>query len=436
MINPVELGLRLKAARERCALSQQEVADALSIPRTALTNIEAGSRSVSTVELGRLAELYGRDAASLIAARDNLAEALSTVLPRALPDIQTSPAFAAAVNRILELCREGARLRSKLYQRREPSIANYSAAVTSTADALKQAETVAASERRRLGLGNAPVGNLAELMSAEGIWTVAAELPDDISGLFVNHGDIGTAILVNDSHSLVRRRFSYAHEFAHALFDRAEIVTATRRANATALVEKRANAFAAAFLMPSEGVTEQLLQLDKGNPSRLTQTIFDVANDSMSDAEVRPAAGSQTITYQDVATIARHFGASYEAAAWRLRSLNRLSQTEAQTLVGQREVGNRYLSLLAFHEVIGNDPPVRNNDPAREQELRSQLVRLAVEAYRREEISVGRLTELADKIHLPVDDMLYLAHAVRAGGPATGGAHDEPAAAVHRPARK
>ena len=42
MIDAAQIGLRLRAARERRGLSQQEVADALKLPRTALTNIESG----------------------------------------------------------------------------------------------------------------------------------------------------------------------------------------------------------------------------------------------------------------------------------------------------------------------------------------------------------------------------------------------------------
>ena len=53
-----ELGRRLRIAREARGLSQRTVADALGLPRTAITQMEAGNRSVSTLELTKLAELY------------------------------------------------------------------------------------------------------------------------------------------------------------------------------------------------------------------------------------------------------------------------------------------------------------------------------------------------------------------------------------------
>lgn len=54
------LGDRLRIAREYIGLKQEEVAKHLAIPRTALTNIEAGQRKVDALELARLAKLYQR----------------------------------------------------------------------------------------------------------------------------------------------------------------------------------------------------------------------------------------------------------------------------------------------------------------------------------------------------------------------------------------
>ena len=51
-----------------------------------------------------------------------------------------------------------------------------------------------------------------------------------------------------------------------------------------------------------------------------------------------------------------------------------------------------------------------------EQELRGQLVRLAVEAFRQEEISRGRLIEIAKKLFFPDPSVLVeFAEATRAG---------------------
>jgi transcriptional regulator with XRE-family HTH domain len=57
---PVELGRRLREAREYLGLSQEQVADHLGIPRPSVSTIEAGKRRISFLELKRLATLYRR----------------------------------------------------------------------------------------------------------------------------------------------------------------------------------------------------------------------------------------------------------------------------------------------------------------------------------------------------------------------------------------
>jgi Zn-dependent peptidase ImmA (M78 family)/transcriptional regulator with XRE-family HTH domain len=410
-MDAARLGDRLRAARDRRGLSQQAVADALGLPRTAITNMETGARAVSTLEITKLADLYGQTPAYFLSPNEKEAEDLLVVLHRVLPEIEQAPQTKREVGRILDLYREGAGLRGLLDQTSEQTVPNYESKVSSAGDAIRQGEVVAQEERRRLRLGIAPIVNAAETISGQGVWTAATDLPDGLSGLFVNHPSIGLAILVNASHRPVRRRFSYAHEYAHALFDRGETVTTTSSQNSTQLAEKRANAFAAAFLMPAEGIADHLRQLDKGSPSRHAQTLFDVANDAMMVTELRTRPGSQAITYQDVASLARRFGVSYEAAAWRLKSLGHIGVGETNALLRQKDTGNRYMRELGFEDLFEtgkiSEPP--------EQELRGQLVRLAVEAFRQEEISRGRLIEIARKLFPDPSLLVQFAEATRAG---------------------
>ena len=51
---------KLREAREYLGLSQDEVAKKVGMPRTALTNIEQGTRKVEAIELQNLATLYKR----------------------------------------------------------------------------------------------------------------------------------------------------------------------------------------------------------------------------------------------------------------------------------------------------------------------------------------------------------------------------------------
>jgi transcriptional regulator with XRE-family HTH domain len=61
MSSPEELDLakRLRDVREYLNFSQQFVSERTGMPRTAISDIERGERRVSTLELKRLANLYG-----------------------------------------------------------------------------------------------------------------------------------------------------------------------------------------------------------------------------------------------------------------------------------------------------------------------------------------------------------------------------------------
>lgn len=68
----VELGARLRDAREYLGFSQEEVATKLGLSRTAVTHIEAGSRRVEALELERLSKLYGRSVAFLLSGKEQV----------------------------------------------------------------------------------------------------------------------------------------------------------------------------------------------------------------------------------------------------------------------------------------------------------------------------------------------------------------------------
>lgn len=56
-----ELGQRIRTARESGGLTQEQLGNAVELSRIAIRQIEAGSRSVSSIELDRIAYAVGRD---------------------------------------------------------------------------------------------------------------------------------------------------------------------------------------------------------------------------------------------------------------------------------------------------------------------------------------------------------------------------------------
>jgi Zn-dependent peptidase ImmA (M78 family) len=163
-------------------------------------------------------------------------------------------------------------------------------------------------------------------------------------------------------------------------------ITVSERRTASELLEKRANAFAAAFLMPSEGIATLLNCLDKGKPSRAGMTIFDVATEGRIETPTRPVPHSQRMTSQDIAFIAHHFGVSYPAAAYRLSRLKHLSPKECEGRLAQVEFGKQYLKVLEMFE----DLETPEGKTRSKRALRHLMAHRAIEAYRREAISRGK----------------------------------------------
>ncbi len=314
------------------------------------------------------------------------------------------------VQQCLDLCQEGHSLEDLLGRSLRSAPPTYLLPAPQTpGEAVRQGELVAIQERKRLNLGCIPITDMSGLLSEQGIWSSGVHLPQKMSGLFLHHPSLGLVILVNFAYVRVHQRFSYAHEYAHALFDRERRAVVSTGDNASELIEKRANAFAAAFLMPSEGVTEFLRSLDKGLPSHHEHAIFDVATEGRIETQTRPIPGSQAITHQDAALLSHHFVVSYQAAVYRLRSLNLVSQAECAKLLEREAEGKAFLEFLRMLE----DLEKPESKEQQERELRNQIVHLAIEAYRREEISRGKLLELSKKLELSGRKFVELAEAVK-----------------------
>jgi Zn-dependent peptidase ImmA (M78 family) len=110
-----------------------------------------------------------------------------------------------------------------------------------------------------------------ELACAEGVLVVRRQFKDgDVSGMLFrdsNHQVIG----VNSAHSVLRQRFTIAHELGHrALHPGRELILDVpvrvnlrdkNSSTATDIEEIEANAFAAALLMPEQMIRDQLNRL-------------------------------------------------------------------------------------------------------------------------------------------------------------------------------
>ena len=83
--------------------------------------------------------------------------------------------------------------------------------------------------------------------------------------------------------------------------DRDKPATVTSAHIAKTRTEQRANAFAAAFLMPEEGVRDFLHNLGKGRGTRREEAAMDAVTEEGIQGQLRSPARSQNVTYADVA---------------------------------------------------------------------------------------------------------------------------------------
>jgi len=392
-----ELGRRIRTAREACRLTQEAAANHLEVSRPTFVQIEAGNRSVSSLELDKLAYLFGRDIREFLADQFREADAL-TALFRVQPGMDGDPAVLEALRACIALGRELTGLEGLVgVDRALGAVATYPLSTPRTRwEAVQQGQRLADEERRRFGLGQGPLPDLSELMESQGIRTGAVDLPDDVSGLTLIEPSVGLFVVVNGRHHPLRRRFSLAHEYAHVVADRERAGVISRASARDDLIEVRANAFAAHLLMPEEGVRPFVAGLGKGRPSRLAAEVFDEAG--AVDIEGRSAPGTQTLQLYDVVQVAHHFGVSRLSAMYRLRNLRLLTEAEFEALKSAdgKGKGKQLAKLLGLVEC---------DEDALRSAFKHRFLGLALEAYRRDEISRGKLRELVAMVGLSARDL-------------------------------
>jgi Zn-dependent peptidase ImmA (M78 family) len=136
---------------------------------------------------------------------------------------------------------------------------------------------------------------------------VVAALPDGVAGACYRSDD-GAVLWVNGSQWRPRQRFTLAHELGHVWCrhdGRLEVDTvATLSGQTTSPYEIQANAFAAEFLVPREGMEEVI----EGTP-----------------------------TLDEVVIIGAHYGVSPIVVAFRLKQLGLASEQRADQLLSEIE---------------------------------------------------------------------------------------------------
>jgi Zn-dependent peptidase ImmA (M78 family)/transcriptional regulator with XRE-family HTH domain len=387
-IDQAELGRRLRQARETCGLTQDDVALEMGMARATIVQIELGNRSVSGLELSRFSYLYARDIREFVAESFD-EDSLASVLLRAEDD--AGDGVRTALRDCISLGHQLRDLETLLgVTRSTASVAAYpSVSLGSKWEAIQSGTQTAQEERRRLGLGSAPLSDVPSLLETQGIRTGLIAMPSGISGLMISHANVGLFVVVNRDHPAVRQRFSWCHEYAHLLLDRAQMGRVSRESERADLLEVRANVFAANFLMPEEGVRQLVGTLGKGSASRLHAEIFDESG--VVPVDTRTAGGSQDLQIYDAVRLAHHFGVSPLSALYRLLNLKLITERQFKNMkqLDQAGMSPRLAALFGLTQ-----PTADENIAA----FHRRYVLLALEALRREKISRRKLVEIAVKL--------------------------------------
>ena len=361
-----DVGVRLRVARERAGLTQAAAAEAIRVARTTLVALEKGQRRFRINEIQELARCYGTSANALL--RREAAHIDLTPRFRRLGTVDSGEA-AAAARLLTDLVRAEVELenllgvtRARNYPPNRPLLPG---------DVRLQAENDAAELRRWLGLGLAPVGDLADLLDLEiGVRVHVRRLDSCVSGLFAFDDELGACMLLNAGHPRTRRTWTAAHELGHLVSRRHDPDVLEDGVDGNSREERYADAFARAFLTPARTVAHRFREV---------------------------TAGAPRLTRRHVILLAHAFGVSREALVRRLEELALVKRGTWDWFQA-----NRGITDDQVRQVLGDSrlPDRDRFDAERPVPLRLSL--LAAEAHRRDLLSEGQLARLlrVDRVEL------------------------------------
>jgi Zn-dependent peptidase ImmA (M78 family)/transcriptional regulator with XRE-family HTH domain len=261
---------KLKEARERNRLTQEQVAQVLGVSQELVSLWEAGKRVPSFFHLSRLVSLYGIDSESLFGdkpleyANEDLfaSQEGEPLSPEVLLELRGWLAFLGDYADFLEEEGEEPKFKEVPWESgvsKEP--------VTD----LRRASSEALRVRERYGLGLAPTPELYAFLDEMGIPVYGGYLPAEsgVWGAFHRHPHLGPSIFVNLNTTPSGQAFTLAHELAHLLYHYHLPSIVCRREGLSPReleAERFANAWAAHFLVPGRALKGAVKRLGELSP--------------------------------------------------------------------------------------------------------------------------------------------------------------------------
>lgn len=360
----IEIGARVAALREARGMTGEELGAALGLSRSQVSKIEHGIRRLDVGEVAAVADALEVSLAEVLGVERSGSLALAARVMVAPEADET----LAARRRMRQLLEAEANLASSTGLRESrPTQSGQDVLAMIAEGSLPSARTpwldgedLADLVRQGLGLGRAPIADIAELAEHHfAIDVVAWPTGPAVSGLCA-HGQGVAMMLISTAFPPGHQRFTAAHELAHHLLrDPREIVVESDLYDGSGPMEKRANSFAAALLMPADGL--------------------------------RDVIGGRLIDEAVLAQLMRHFGVSFAALLYRLGASSiRLLSPQVRDAWLQRTVS----SVLR----TANDPaPAQLTSPDESRRIPPRLWRAAQAGYQSGRVGIGTLAALADE---------------------------------------
>ncbi|MEH2159100.1 ImmA/IrrE family metallo-endopeptidase [Nostoc sp.] len=213
------LGELLQQARKKCGMTQADAAKVIDAVRTTMIAIEKGERRLKANELIKLARAYGRSVSDFVRPRP-VVQPFEVQFRAVYQRSQEQQAeIEPFILHLEELCQNYLELEKIMDS---PIPRNYPLEYQVTDMPIKSAaESIAVAERQRLGLGDAPIPQLRDILEQDvGLRIFYLPMPQKYSEVYSYNEQVGGCMAINANHPEERRRWSMAHGYLHFLVHR------------------------------------------------------------------------------------------------------------------------------------------------------------------------------------------------------------------------
>jgi len=357
------VGERIAALRTAHGLTGSELGDALGLTKSQISKIENGTRKLDVSEVALVADALGVTLAEVLGVDRKGSLALAARVMSAPTRDETAPA-RRRVRQVLE----AEAVLSGAVGLRSASLSTAGTAVVersreeslATGPPIATGARLAEIVREELGLGRAPIADLPALCERHfGLNVLIWPTGRAVSGLCAHGMDVAL-MLVSSSFPRGHQRFTGAHELAHHILgDPREVIVESDVFAVNTSTERRSNVFAAALLMPADGLSE--------------------------------VVAGRSVDESVISELLREFAVSYAALLYRLadRAVRLLTSAQRDAWLAR--------SPTSVLRIAGRLEPHEPTSPDESRRVPPRLWSAAQRGYQSGHVGIGLLSSLVDE---------------------------------------